>query len=199
MRLVSSYFGKMFKQGFSEATPNAHDGRYHVSAVGFHPEAMEHLLNITHIKTGAIPHDIDFAMLFHVAVIIDYYDMREAMACYTTRWIKKVRGGNRSRVPKEYGLLVMLWIFVSWVFGLEDTFGDMTAVVLTKSKGPIPSLGLPITEIIGKWSRPVQVISPTRIKQIGNSSARFLEENRRGPSQALRPFEGGQRRVLLRQ
>jgi hypothetical protein len=61
----------------------SYGGLYHVSAVGFHPEAMKNLLNITHTKTKAIPKTIAFHMLVHVAVIVDYYDMREAMTLYT--------------------------------------------------------------------------------------------------------------------
>jgi hypothetical protein len=44
---------------------------------------MKNLLNITHTKTKAIPKTITFDMLVHVAVIVDYYDMREAMTLYT--------------------------------------------------------------------------------------------------------------------
>jgi hypothetical protein len=83
MRIVSAYFDNMFKQGSREAIPNPIDGLYHVSAVGFHPEAMKNLLNVTLTKTKAIPKTLAFHMLVHVAVMVDYYDMREAMTLYT--------------------------------------------------------------------------------------------------------------------
>jgi hypothetical protein len=149
LRIVSRYFGRLFASNFSEATVDSLDGRYHIKTTEFHPTAITHVMNAAHTQTKSVPRTVNIAALVHIAVLIDYYEMHEAMTFYTDIWLPSIRS-SCAPMPPSHCKTVVVWIFLARFFKLADTFEEMTATIIRESKGPVQDLGLPIPDVVGQ-------------------------------------------------
>lgn len=100
---VSKYFRRMFDGKFSETVLDPDDGRYHIAAENFHPKALKHVMKIVHIKTKRLPRKLDLELLAHITVLIDYYDMKEA--------VYFMRRSGRRQLPERHSRRPMVEIW----------------------------------------------------------------------------------------
>lgn len=79
------------------------------------PEALLLLLQIAHLKFGAIPRTLSFEMLLKLAVLCDKYDVAALVRPYLEGWVEGVKESVNQ--PGHEG-----WLFIAWTFGLAGTF-----------------------------------------------------------------------------
>ncbi|KAL8414942.1 hypothetical protein RB594_005954 [Gaeumannomyces avenae] len=156
LSLASRHFSTRVRHGGGggDHAPVQPDGRVHVrlddGAVD--PSAAVVVMNIIHGRGRKVPRFLDLDALAKVAVFVDRYRCHDAVEAYADRWVGNLQqqrldeGG--SGLPGVYCRDLVLWIYVSYVFHQPDLFKRATAVAISKSSGPISSLGLPIREKI---------------------------------------------------
>ncbi|KAM0812639.1 hypothetical protein AB5N19_12630 [Seiridium cardinale] len=141
--LASNYFRKMFVGPWKESISSS--GKCHtVDATGWDTEAMLILMNIIHGRARKVPRSIDLEMLAKIATLVDYYDCHEVVILYAECWIRELD----TELPNDYGRDLVLWLWISWVFGREIIFETMTRIATLECRGPLQTLGLPIPQHI---------------------------------------------------
>lgn len=83
-------------------------------------------------------------MLANIAVLVDYYDCPEVIEIFSSMWIESLQ----DKLPIQYGRDMTLWLFISYVFQLDNIFSQMTKIAVTQSTEPVMTLELPIPSIV---------------------------------------------------
>jgi len=78
--------------------------------------------------------------LAQIAWFADKFQLVEAVSVYADRWISRLL----DKLPNSYNRELILWIYISHVFGHDEAFKAATKVAAVYSTGPIKTLGLPI-------------------------------------------------------
>lgn len=120
------------------------DGRMHVVLDGLDGAATITVLNIVHGRGGSerVPKTVELDTLARIAVVVDRFQLQEAVDVYADRWISDL---YRRGLPTRNGRDLVLWIYVAYVFQRAEIFQQVTAVAATQSVGPLPILpGLPL-------------------------------------------------------
>jgi len=83
------------------------------------PTALTTVLYVLHGRAKHIPESISFENLLEIAIICDYYDCGATMRPWSELWMNPLR--SLASQPGYEN-----WLFISWVFGDQDLFGQMT-------------------------------------------------------------------------
>ena len=138
---ASEYFKKMLDPRWQEGSDLQTKDPLEVSVdESMDAEALLILMNIVHGRTRQIPRSIDLEMLAKIAVLVDYYDCREAVEVFTDMWIKELE----CNIPTRYGRDLVLWLCISWVFNRNSSLGELAVIAFKQSKGPIQTWDLPM-------------------------------------------------------
>ena len=138
---ASLVFKAALTGGWKEGSTAA-GGCYQINAEDWDAEAMRVVLSLVHSRTKAIPRCVTLEMLSKIAVLVDYYELHEAVHFCASLWIDTLR----FLPPKVYGRDLILWICVSWVFKDAPLFNGMTKLAIEQSPGKVPTFQLPIPE-----------------------------------------------------
>ncbi|KAH7389461.1 hypothetical protein DE146DRAFT_758770 [Phaeosphaeria sp. MPI-PUGE-AT-0046c] len=180
LKNASQYFRHMLSGRFSETIVNAEDGKYHIGTQGFNPKAMEHIMNVIHIRTRNIPKKVGLEMLADIAVLVDYYDMRETVSFHAETWAKAVA---RKKFPATYCRELVLRTFVAKTFDDKKNFRRGAEIIIRNSIGPIEDLGVPgLDDLLEEVRQSILQVLIDRIKQIPQE----LEDGKCGCSIACR-------------
>lgn len=139
--LASTYFRKVLSGSWKESISSP-DSCYIVGATEWDSEAMLVLMNIIHGWAQRVPRSLNLEMLSKVAVLVDYYDCHEVVALHVECWIRQLDG----KLPRKDDRDMILWLWVSWAFQCESIYETITKVALMECKGPLDTLGLPISQ-----------------------------------------------------
>ena len=77
-----------------------------------------------------VPRTVSLEMLAKIAVIVDYYDIREPLQLILSLWMQ---GFSFSSVPILLYREVVLWILISWVLKQNAHFRQATKVAILRS------------------------------------------------------------------
>ncbi|KAK3934707.1 hypothetical protein QBC46DRAFT_273271 [Diplogelasinospora grovesii] len=106
--------GGAWKEGVAVADgddPNA-PPIFRIDVEDWDVEALVIVMNAIHGR--AAPLSVTLETLARVAVVVDYYHVREALHHVTPYWLQHLRAVLR--IPDSYGRELMLWICISLVF-----------------------------------------------------------------------------------
>jgi hypothetical protein len=143
LMLASPWFERaMKKEGWAESSRDSKDGLFYVTTTDWDPDAFLILLNIFHVRNRGVPRSVSLEMFAKIAVLVDYYECDEAIELVQEKWIGWLKK-NKS-FPSTYDRDLILWIWVSWAFKLEDYFEQATIVAIKRSKEDFRTLELPI-------------------------------------------------------
>ncbi|KAF8245678.1 hypothetical protein K440DRAFT_645689 [Wilcoxina mikolae CBS 423.85] len=84
------------------------------------PTALAVVLYVLHGRAEHIPESVTIENLFEIAIICDYYDCAASMRPWDEIWMSPLRSLASMSGYEN-------WLFISWVFGDQDIFGQMTA------------------------------------------------------------------------
>ncbi|KAF2690671.1 hypothetical protein K458DRAFT_354854 [Lentithecium fluviatile CBS 122367] len=148
LALGSEFFkSSLTKNGWAEGQSSTSDGKYHLWASDWDPEAFLILLNVLHLRNRQVPRSLTLEMLAKMAVLVDYYRCGEAVDVFSEMWIDSAK--KTSPVPSTYGRDLVLWMCIAWVFKLPVEFGQTTNIAFRQSKTPtIQDMCLPIPKLV---------------------------------------------------
>lgn len=152
MILASKVFHAMLKRGvFKEGKELATSGTLELPLPDDDPAAFAILLNIIHGHTRKVPRIINLEMLTSISVLVDKYNLHEAVEVYSDMWITHLQESvdyTKQNFPR---------LSISWVFKKSDIFRDVTRQAqcsATDTFADNEAIGLPIPEAV------IRTISP---------------------------------------
>ncbi|KAH6971902.1 hypothetical protein EDB80DRAFT_596492 [Ilyonectria destructans] len=143
LRIVSKYFERMMCGDWNE-THSEPGFKYTVKATDWDQEALIILMKIIHHQTRSVPRTITLEILAKLAVLVDYYDCREAVEPWVETWVSNLG----AKVSSYYCRDLLLRLTVAWVFSEHGIFRILTKVIIQRSRGPIQTMGLATPKII---------------------------------------------------
>ncbi|KAH6875309.1 hypothetical protein BKA58DRAFT_427908 [Alternaria rosae] len=144
--LASVAFKRMLAQnGFAESVRNEADGLYHITAHDWDAEAFLIVLRIVHGRNKQVPREVSLEMLAKIAVLEDYYNFEEALDVFTEVWILEL---TKRPIPQMHCRDLVLWVWIAWVFDIEQQFTKATATSIRQITESFRTLDLPIPAIV---------------------------------------------------
>lgn len=117
LTLASPVFKAMLSRNYLEGATLNTMGSVQVN-LDDDSQALVVLLSIIHSQPSKIPSSIDLNLLVGIATLVDKYQLHEAAALLSGYWINALK----REIPKEWCEAMYHWLFISWVFKLEDEF-----------------------------------------------------------------------------
>ncbi|RAL17422.1 uncharacterized protein BO97DRAFT_430430 [Aspergillus homomorphus CBS 101889] len=152
LALASSYFKTLLGGSWKETTTPFPSGFIEIAANGWGIDALLILLRIVHFT-----------------VLADYYQCKEALGFFSQTWIAELD----QQLPTTYGRDLILWLWVSWFFGLSEQFLQLISTAMSTCDHQICSRGLPISgKILDERS---DLINQGREQAIGNIIDRLFD------------------------
>ncbi|KAH6951962.1 hypothetical protein DER45DRAFT_636229 [Fusarium avenaceum] len=143
LRRTCSYFSRLMSSKWQEA--ELEEGfQWTIKATDWDEEAVTILMNILHHRTRGVPRTISLEMLANIAVLVDYYGCHEAAELWVEIWMAKLG----PVAPEYYSRDLLLRLTVATVFSDNESFNILTKIAIRRSRGPIHTLGLPISQQI---------------------------------------------------
>lgn len=143
---TSAYFKKSLSGDWKETEPEP-GYKWTLTSNNWDSEAFLLLMRILHHKTREDPRTIDLEKLAKIAVLVDYYGCLEAVELWAETWISNLAS---DMTESFYSRELLLKLTISWVFSDRRNFRSLTEVAIRTSRGPIPTLGLPIPyQVVG--------------------------------------------------
>lgn len=135
--LVSPVFKAMFRypNGFKEGKKLHTTGLINVPLPDDNPDAFLLLVNIIHCLDTEVPLVINLQSLCDFAVLVDKYQMHDAVAIISSIWIDALMGESYF-----YGVnddRVLIWLCIAWVFKLDISFRYFTRLLIVQVKKPL--------------------------------------------------------------
>ncbi|KAK4236172.1 hypothetical protein C8A03DRAFT_45785 [Achaetomium macrosporum] len=121
------------------------NGRWQ-EAVSVSADSFLILMQIIHGRNRQVPRLVSLELLAKIAVLVDYYECYEVVEVFVALWFQGLKSQNQ--LPAHVNGELVLWLFISWVFGDADLFTSVTSTALRQSQGPLPTFGLPIPKRI---------------------------------------------------
>jgi hypothetical protein len=146
LRNTSAFFDNIFKHGFIEAQPKD-DGKFHFSTQDFSPEALTHVLNIVHTQNRDVPEEPNMRLLAHMAVIMDYYRLHDALAAWSKIWQSS---SQMQCVDDGYSHNTIIKLFVSLISGWKENFTSASIVTGLHCPDFTQALGPPLESVLDK-------------------------------------------------
>ncbi|KAF5703317.1 hypothetical protein FMUND_13016 [Fusarium mundagurra] len=143
---TSAYYKKSLSGDWKETEPEP-GYKWTLTANDWGGEAFLLLMRILHHKTREVPRAIELETLAKVAVLVDYYGCHEAVKLWAETWISNI---DEEMTESFYSRELLLKLTISWVFSDKKRFRSLTETAIRTSRGPIPTLGLPIPyQVVG--------------------------------------------------
>lgn len=131
LMLASPAFKAMLQPStFEEGRKLSAAGKVEVPLPEDDPTAFEVVLNIIHGRNKLVPRVISLELLTSVSLLVDKYQMAEAVDCFSDTWIGAlIEDLPRAYTSKTDSDNVLLWLQVSWVFEKDEVFTKMTGLL----------------------------------------------------------------------
>ncbi|KAH5169434.1 hypothetical protein HBH68_219770 [Parastagonospora nodorum] len=147
LALASPWFNRaLAKEKWSESNRDKGDGLFHLTTSDWDAEAFLILLSIFHVRHRDVPKELSLELLAKIAVLVDYYECGETVELFSEMWISSAKAKITHSLVYDQNLV--LWMWVSWVFGVDDIFTKTTVTAIRQSKESLNTLGLPIPAMV---------------------------------------------------
>jgi hypothetical protein len=128
MILASSVFKAMLDGDFKEGLKLHAMGELEISLPDDDPHTFSILLDIIHGHNRNVPRQISLPRLAKLAILVDKYQILERVEIFSDMWIDDIQNGGHG-LPVTFGPDILPWLSVSWVFGKENIFQQVTEIL----------------------------------------------------------------------
>ena len=129
--LASPVFKAMLTGVWSEGIKND-NGLLQISAEDWDVEALAIVMNVLHSHYSQVPRTLTLEMLAKAAVIVDYYQVHEALQVMTSLWIEPLK--ESISLPETLERKHLLWMAVAWVLREANIFEVVTETAILQSR-----------------------------------------------------------------
>ena len=129
LTLASSVFKAMLAREFKEGATLRSTGTIDLHLPDDHPAALLICLNIVHGDSKKVPRKVDLRMLAEIAIIVDKYELHNAVGIKSYLWIDCLKDS----IPQSFNEDLLRWICISWVFKCTVEFRESTRIAEQQS------------------------------------------------------------------
>lgn len=99
--LASPFFRAMLRSdSFQEGRRTLHTtGQASIPLPDDNPDALKVILNIIHFRTRQVPKTVTLNMSTHLSILVDKYQVLEAVETYINMWVQRQPYGHHYQVP----------------------------------------------------------------------------------------------------
>ncbi|KAL3294011.1 Nuclear pore protein-like protein [Colletotrichum asianum] len=134
LMLASSIFNKKLSGPWKESLKDPVERVRRIETTEWDVDALLILFQIIHGKHSHVPRFQPWSTTMIATKLFNY------METYGY--------GIKNDLPTQCNRELVLWILVSWVFSKENVFNPVTRTAILDSKGPVPTLELPIPQLL---------------------------------------------------
>ena len=124
----------MLSSNFREAITLQDTGNLEIDLPDDDPVALSLLLNIIHSRSKRVPCQIEMDDLCRVAVLIDKYEMHEAISLHTRLWIRPLVS---EEWPENFDRDMRQWLYISRVPRRRNVFKAATKCAVWDTNGHV--------------------------------------------------------------
>ncbi|PWY69100.1 hypothetical protein BO70DRAFT_261278, partial [Aspergillus heteromorphus CBS 117.55] len=139
--LSSPFFRKLLTGGWKESKEFQEKGFIEVQAEGWDVDAFTIVMQVLHCQHHKMTKFFDVDLLGKVAVIADFYGCQDAMRTAAIPWLVQL---PKTFPPTTTYRELLLWVWISYFYQLTEHFRWATSAAMTRGKGRINALGLPL-------------------------------------------------------
>lgn len=132
LSLASSVFGAMFKNNFRAGLELQSSGKAEVPLPEDDLEAFTVLMSIIHARGRQIPRKVPLSLLLKLAILVDKYQLLEAVSPWGDIWIAALK----QSIPRRFCNDLISWLCITWVFRCPDEFQAVTLSLERESPEP---------------------------------------------------------------
>jgi hypothetical protein len=133
---------------------NLHEEPAEIYAKDWHLEAFLVVLGVIHCQNSGLPRTLSLEKLAHVATIAHHYQCRDAIGILQDIWIKALPSPDTTLFSPD----LVLWLWVSFFFELDDILSKVSSAVMSLGIGPINNLDLPFPhQLLGMFGFPLAI------------------------------------------
>ncbi|KAK2590306.1 hypothetical protein QQS21_012000 [Conoideocrella luteorostrata] len=141
LSLGSAYFAKSFRKPLIENLEKK-GGHFHITTESWRENTLLTLLRLIHCRgTRATVKSIDALAAF--GMLVDYFGCLPVAYVYGSNWTCYV-GDQCKGNDMGYNRTTVLYLFCAYYFQDAKLFSELSAALIRKFRGKIPSLGLPL-------------------------------------------------------
>ncbi|KAK4453508.1 hypothetical protein QBC34DRAFT_376408 [Podospora aff. communis PSN243] len=146
---ASPFFKAALTGGWAESSTVNGSGHREIAAQDWDVKAFRIVMDIVHGRTKLLPRAVSVELLCKIAVVVDYYQLRDAAHFFLRSWAGlldyyKDVATSRNGVRRN----LVMWIFIAHMVENRQLFKQVTRSAGELSEGRLLSLGLPIPEWI---------------------------------------------------
>lgn len=142
LRLASPVFQREFHPIGPWKLDIKPDGLRHKHISGFDNQALEHVLNILHLRNGLVPKNLPAEDAAKIAVIAHHLDCCDAVSFAAQSWLMECNGLREQQFSRP----LVLWLFVASVFQHTRVFQMTAKTAMENGTGPFNTLNLPFVK-----------------------------------------------------
>ena len=144
LTLASPVFRTMLSVKYKEGLNLYSQGHAELPLPDDNPTAFLIILHLIHGQIKKVPRKIDLWMLTELAILVDKYELSEAVEMLLDYWLQDFE----STIPLTLNNDLLPWICISWVFKKSDIFKKVAKIAQTESEGLLVANQLPIPECV---------------------------------------------------
>ena len=136
LMLASPVFCAMLAQPSNHATSDEADEDDPSSVIevsGYGTQALLILMQIIHGKGAVVLRHLSLELLAKITALVYEYDCAGATAIYVELWLQNLKPDHA--IPKAADRELVLWLFISWVYGRKDLFKELSRKAARKTTG----------------------------------------------------------------
>ncbi|KAK4464678.1 hypothetical protein QBC42DRAFT_263059 [Cladorrhinum samala] len=164
--------------GWSEAQKDG-AGLYQIEAEGWDETAFTIVLDVLHCRYRKVPQTVELEMLAKIAVVVDYYQVHEAMVLASRTWLGSLKAAELQ--PTNLNRELCLWLTVASVFTEAEMFKSLTRVAMMQSwAGMKFPADLPIPSGVSSRIQTLRLYCVKLISRVLRGLSEDYVEGRRG-------------------
>ncbi|KAG9232887.1 hypothetical protein BJ875DRAFT_544183 [Amylocarpus encephaloides] len=101
------------------------------------PSAFAIIMDIVHARNNWVPLEVDLATLTNLALIVDKYQMHNAISYFANIWIDNLKVKNDDKSVFGDMEVTLRWIAIAWVFQNKEQFKKHTGIAKNMASGAL--------------------------------------------------------------
>ncbi|KAK1751090.1 hypothetical protein QBC47DRAFT_351904 [Echria macrotheca] len=148
-----------------------------IEASDWNVEAFRTVMNVVHGRSHLVPRSIPFNQLYRIALVVDYYQLHDAMNFVGKSWVDSMRDDVPALRVIAMSETSKKWLAISWVFRDPDIFKKITSAYMLHGKAIQPPKGVPIpSSVIAKMNAKRSSVARMIVETIQRWMDCFLDD-----------------------
>ncbi|KAF9893542.1 hypothetical protein FE257_010854 [Aspergillus nanangensis] len=152
LTLASAYFKSILDSKWAEGRSLQDKGTTEINASDFDLEAFIIVMNAVHGRQNKVPRVISVDIFSKIATVVDYYMCHNVVDMCKEVWLHHLKKDLETSIiwdSPNYSINhLTIWVWISWVFGLDEEFRCATHNIAKRHSGIFAPPDIPIPGVV---------------------------------------------------